>query len=107
MGTLLQPTPTGAIPLVADNWNVLKYGWNKNVSEMNTEVNIRGIVHVDSDKFFFSDGSSVILQAQLLIAVCRKFILTTTRFLLLQCALCYIFFLTISACSVSVIVLLL
>lgn len=49
----------------------------KNVSEMNTEVNIRGTIHVDSDNYFFSDGSSVILQAQLLIAVCRKFILTT------------------------------
>lgn len=32
---------------------------------MNTEVNVRGTIHVDSDNIFFSDGSSVILQAQL------------------------------------------
>jgi len=42
---------------------------------MNTEVHIRGIAHVNSDEFL-SDGSSVIIQVQLLIAVCRKLILT-------------------------------
>lgn len=44
---------------------------------MNTEVNIRGTVCVNSDEFV-SDGLSGFIQVQLLIAVCRKLVLVVT-----------------------------
>lgn len=46
---------------------------------MNMEVNIIDTLHMNSDKFL-SDGSSIKVQTQLLIAIGRKLIFTITPF---------------------------